>query len=242
MSEQTATVEATPQTALATPVTTPTPAASAPTASTVQSPVSTTKPSILSDAGKPAAEAPVADKSILDEAKTEGEEKAEDAQKKVVPPTVPEKYDIKLPEGMMMDEAKLAEFTPLAKELGLSNEGVQKLVDFQANVLKKASDEQAQNFHSIQEEFRQETIKEYGPKLKEELVYVARGRDNIASKEAIELINQAGLANNKEIIRMFSKAGRMLSEDKRVDGPTHVNAGMTPGQVVYGDTHKPNGN
>ncbi len=41
----------------------------------------------------------------------------------------PEAYDLKAPEGRELDPALLAEATPIFKELGLSQEGAQKLVD-----------------------------------------------------------------------------------------------------------------
>lgn len=41
----------------------------------------------------------------------------------------PERYELATPEGMDLDEAMLAEFTPVARELGLSNAQAQSLAD-----------------------------------------------------------------------------------------------------------------
>ena len=75
----------------------------------------------------------------------EGEEKNEGAQKEegdksggekdksqTEETVVPEKYDIKVPEGMSIDAEALEQFTPIAKELKLSNEQAQRLANIYA--------------------------------------------------------------------------------------------------------------
>ena len=199
------------------------------------SPVSTTKPSIISDAGKPPATAASTDKSIIDGAKTEGEEVAKkEGEADPSKPAIPEKYEIIAPEGMTLDEAKIAEFTPIAKELGLTNEGVQKLVDYQAKQIEKNVSAQAQAFEDFKSNTRNEAVEFFGPKLAGELPYVAKARDSFFSKETVELLEAAGLTNHKSVISDFAKIGRAFSEDKLVEGKT-----VTPedtrsaGQIIY---------
>lgn len=199
------------------------------------SPVSTTKPtpSILSDAGKPATDAAGGDKSILDSAKAEGDDKAKaDDAAKPVEKTVPEKYEIKAPEGIPLDQAAIEAFTPLAKELKLSNEEFQKLVDYRAKEVKAATDKQAQDFDKFRADTKAETLKEFGPKLQEELPYVAKARDQFADSEVMQLLDDTGLSSHKAFIRMFGKIGRAVSEDKRVDGRT-TPAGLSDGQIMF---------
>ncbi|MEX0758018.1 MAG: hypothetical protein WD100_00435 [Tistlia sp.] len=43
--------------------------------------------------------------------------------------SVPERYELAMPEGMALDEAMLSEFTPVARALGLDNEQAQSLAD-----------------------------------------------------------------------------------------------------------------
>jgi hypothetical protein len=223
MSNETSTVEQTTQTS-STNATTQTTPVSGQTdkAAAVPSPVSTTPPaSLLDDAGKPEPEA--ANDNLLDEAKAEGEaEKPKTEAKSPTAPTVPEKYDIKLPEGVTLDPAELESFTPLAKELGLSNEQAQKVVDFEAARMQKFEAAQQAQFEKIQNDFKAETLKEYGPKWKEEQVYVAKGRDAFADADVRAILAKAGIQNEKSVIRMFAKIGREISEAKMVEGAKGV--------------------
>ena len=74
-------------------------------------------------------------KSLLDEAGKEEVKLGPDG-KPIVASVVPEKYEFKLPEGMTLDSAKMAIVEPLFKELGLSQESAQKLVDYQIQAQK----------------------------------------------------------------------------------------------------------
>lgn len=204
-----------------------------------KSPVSTTKTtSIISDAGKtPATDASKDGKSILDGAKAEGTEVAKEGEAKKegeADKTVPEKYDIKAPEGMTLDEKVLEEFTPIAKELGLSNEQVQKLADFEAQRTVKAQQAQTDGFNKFVEDTKAESIKFFGPKLEAELPFVAKGRDNFADAEVMDLLERTGLSNHKAVIKMFAKMGRAVSEDKLVEGKNITQEDTrTPGQIIY---------
>lgn len=159
---------------------------------------------------------------------------AEEAKNK----TVPDKYDIKVPDGMTLDETVLAEFTPLAKELNLTNEGVQKLADFQAKFVAKqmtsAQQTQQKAFETYVDNITKESVEFFGTKLEAELPYVAKGRDNFADAEVMELLEATGLSNHKAFIKMFAKMGRTVSEDRLVEGRAAVQGDTrTDGQVIY---------
>ena len=191
------------------------------------------KTSIISDAGKVAEPKLDKDGKPIPEAKA-GEDKA----KKEGEPAktgVPEKYEIKAPEGMTLDETKISEFTPIAKELGLTNEGLQKLVDYQAKQIAKATEAQAQAFEDFKTNTQKEAVEFFGPKLEAELPYVAKARDNFFSKETMDLLEATGLTNHKSVIADFAKIGRAFAEDKLVEGKAAAPEDTrTPGQIIYG--------
>lgn len=202
-------------------------------------PVSIKKPSILSDAGKtptPEAGEVKTGTEVVKEGAKEGETKPEGEP---VKPTVPEKYEIKAPEGMTLDEGSLAEFTPIAKELGLTNEQVQKLADFQAKQIQTAETNQKQAFDSFVDQTIKDTKDFFGSKLSAELPFVAKGRDQFADADVIGLLEASGLANHKAFIQMFAKMGRSISEHKVVEGKTAVAAETrTDGQIIYAKDNK----
>ena len=87
---------------------------------------------------EPAAEAPVkepeaaaekpGEDQVEEEAKSILEESEEDKDGEPEKPKAPEDYEFEYPEGVQVDEGALAEFKPLAKELGLSQENLAKIV------------------------------------------------------------------------------------------------------------------
>lgn len=216
--------------------------------------------SIISDAGKvvtPAAkveESPEAKAAAELIAKTEAENKrlieADDktltaeelakkqelvkAQDEAKAKTVPDKYEIKAPEGMTLDEAVLEKFTPIAKELGLTNDQVQKLANFQAEQIKTAQTTQQSNFDAFVERTKTEAVEFFGSKLAAELPYVAKGRDTFADAEVMDILDTTGFSNHKAFIAMFAKMGRAVSEDKLVEGKPAVPADTrSDGQIMY---------
>src|SRR5690606_10660949 len=59
-------------------------------------------------------------------------------------PPVPEKYELKLPEGSPLDKAAVEQFEATAKELGLTNEQAQKLIEHNSQLLAKHVESQIQ--------------------------------------------------------------------------------------------------
>lgn len=153
---------------------------------------------------------------------------------------VPEKYEFTMPEGVEMDSEMLAEFEPIAKELGLSQEKAQKLVDIQIKSLQKL-----QAAHEIQQEeaFKEMTTQwataakadsEYGgAKFNENLSVAQKALKQFASDGLIEYLNSSGLGNHPEVIRTFVKVGKAISEDKFVVGGQGGARATDPAKVIY---------
>ena len=115
--------------------------------------------SLLNEAGAEEKEAQLVDEKRILEAKDEDLSvderakkvelvKAQEATKladaaKAAAAAVPEKYEIKPPEGMQLDQAMMEKAAPLFKELKLSNEGAQKLANFYAATLGEIQQKQA---------------------------------------------------------------------------------------------------
>lgn len=187
------------------------------------------KPVTTDDKSKPATETKTETKvetpaeelkTLLDEA---GEEKPEDG--KTIEKTVPEKYEFKLPEGMTLDEASMAIVSPIFKELGLDNASAQKLVDLQSQLTKANEDAHASQFTQYVEGLKKESKEYFGTKLPEVMRNMARVRDTFMPKSAdgkdhplLDKLNVSGLANDKHVIELFDKIGRVIGEGKFVEG------------------------
>lgn len=152
-------------------------------------------------------------------------------------PTVPEKYEFKAPEGTQLNPEVIGKFEGVAKELGLSQEAAQKVVDAMAPQLAAA---QAAQFESIKTGWADSarTDKEFGGvKFAENLAVATKALDAFGTPALRTLLNDTGLGNHPEIIRAFFKAGQKISAPNFVAGgasgaaPTSAAATLYPNQA-----------
>lgn len=139
------------------------------------------------------------------------------------PPVVPEKYEFTAPEGGELNPEVMTKFEGVAKELGLSQEAAQKVVDAMGPQI--ASAQKAQ-FEAIKTQWTDSarTDKEFGgDKLDENLAVAKKALDAFGTPELRTLLNESGLGNHPEIIRAFYRAGQKIS------APNFVAASASPG-------------
>ena len=218
------------------PITTADPAAIAPE-----------DPSLMDAAAKETADAKAADDKRILEAKDEDLTDVEKltkadlvkaAKEAEAAEAVPEKYEFKAAEGMTLDQALVDKFIPVAKDLGLSQAKAQKLVDMYTDIVKSNEAAQANTFKNFVEELKTETIKELGVNYKQELSYAAKARDRFASTELIEKLNQSGLANDKDMVKLFIAVGKAVSEGKVIEGKSAPSGGKTAGDILFPSANK----
>lgn len=73
--------------------------------------------------------------------------------KEETPPGAPEKYAFTAPEGQELDTSALAQFEPVARELNLTQEQAQKLVDVYPKVLAGVQQQQAESWQKQTEDW-----------------------------------------------------------------------------------------
>ena len=152
---------------------------------------------------------------------------------------VPEKYEFKAPEGMTLDQTLVDKVVPIFKELKLSQAQADKLVDFYGEQVKAIETAQKDNFTKFIEGLKAETIKTLGADYKKELSFAAKSRDRFASKELVEKLNQSGLANDVDMIRLFINIGKKISEDKVITGQgSATSEGPNALDILYDKTPK----
>lgn len=152
------------------------------------------------------------------------------------PQGAPDKYEFKLPEGVQLDDKGTTAFSEVAKELNLSQDAAQKVLDKMGPVIagrhaEALSQAKAQWVEATQND------KEYGgEKLSENLAVAKKALDTFGSPELRTLLNESGLGNHPEIIRAFFKAGKAISEDKFVP----ATGGSPKGTKAAADALYPN--
>jgi len=156
---------------------------------------------------------------------------AEKASAKAAP-KAPEKYEaFKLPEGSSLDDGLAKEFEGVAREAGLDQGKAQKVVDLGAKLASKLQADITAKVEAAQKSWvdASKADAEFGgAKFDENLGTAKKAIATFASPELTKLLNESGLGNHPEVIRLFWKVGQAISEDKLVAGSKAPasNAGM----------------
>lgn len=153
---------------------------------------------------------------------------------------VPEKYEFKVPEGMVLDQEYADKASVIMKKHGITQAAATELGTIAAEQIKKITAEKVKqdevNFNNFVEDLKKETLKELGSNAKTELAFAAKSRNRLASKGLIEKLNKSGLANDIDVIRHFISIGKAISEGKIIEGKS-VGAGEPdPLTILYPKT------
>lgn len=129
----------------------------------------------------------------------------------------PDTYaDFVMPEGVEVDAVMLTDATPLFKELGLSQEQAQKLIDFQAKHVQASSKSQVDTFNQLMNDWQEQSKndKEFGGDKFEENVKVAQAAiSKFGTPGLKQLLEEHGVGNHPEVIRFMVKVGKLTAED-----------------------------
>lgn len=145
-------------------------------------------------------------------------EEIKEETKEEIKEEIKELEDFKFPEGVVIDEEFAKDFKGVAKELNLNQEQAQKLVDLQSKFTQGYSEKVSEQFKTQVNDWKQESIAELGANYKQALAVVAKAMNSFGSPELRQLLNNTGLGNHKEVVKLFLNMGKMVSEDKMKDG------------------------
>jgi len=150
----------------------------------------------------------------------------------------PESYEFKAAEGRELDSDVTSAFTEVARELNMPQDEAQKVIDKMAPVLEART---AKMLEAATAEWGNaaKTDKEFGgDKFDESLATATAFLKQFGTPEMSQLLHQSGLGNHPEVIRLFYRAGKSISQDKVVAGkassssgsdfPTQMFPGMNP--------------
>jgi hypothetical protein len=129
----------------------------------------------------------------------------------------PESYaDFTMPEGFNLDETLLAEALPIFKELELTQEQAQKLVDFKAKEVQAGQKLQQETFNQLISDWgdQSKSDKEFGGDKFEENTKIAQHAVATYGTDALRVfLNEQGVGNHPEMIRFMFRVGKTLGED-----------------------------
>ena len=186
---------------------------------------------------------------------TETTQTPEQTQGQGQPPETPQALkaeDITIPDGYEYDKELGDSFLGILNEAKISKETAQKLFDLYQTQqvkmlegLKAADTEKVKKFEADLAAEKAEWLKqcqadkEYGGQNWEAAqAVIDKGCKQLATPEAVKLMQAYNLNTNPEIVRMFYRAGKLASEDN-----SQINGGGTgkstdPAMAIFGDSLK----
>lgn len=169
-----------------------------------------------------------------DKANDTSSTKQEGADKKPVS-AAPEKYEFTAGKDQELDKEAVAAFEPVARELGLSNEQAQKIVDvYGSTIMPQLVKQQADAWQKQVTDWAETVQADKELSSVESIGNAQKAMEQFGTPELKEYLNETGLGNHPELIRIFSKIGKSMSEDGFVGGSSE-NARSTA-DVLFGDS------
>lgn len=181
----------------------------------------------------PAAVTPAADPAPAEQSALLNQtppETAEDPQaeepKAEEPQGAPETYEeFKMPEGIQIDAKALESFTPIAKELNLTQDQAQKLVDVYAQQVEALHAAQVQQMVETRRGWREQVENDQeigGAKVNENVGQAIMALSRYATPELRQALEESGLGDHPEMVRFCYRVGKALAEDQMPTGNTPV--------------------
>lgn len=187
-------------------------------------------------AGKDNAQATAgADKTAEGGKPAEGADAGKDKSKDS--PKAPEKYeDFKMPDGVEVDKTLLEKAVPLFKEANLPQEMAQKLVDMYAAQVAEQAKAQQETWGKVREDWvsTAKADKEIGGDNWDGKVSDAKlALDKFGTPELRKALNDFGMGDHPEVIRIFSRIGALVKDDKLHLGQGSPAAAKSAAQLLY---------
>lgn len=146
------------------------------------------------------------------------------------------KYEFKMPDGVDADEKTLTEFTKFAKELKLSPENAQKLVDLRSAAVVAAKEQHTATVKGWADEVKAD--KELGGDKLADTLAIAKKAIDLGPPELKELLETSGMGNHPAVVKWAHTVGKALSEDTFKNGTNAPVESRSTASVLYGSTPK----
>jgi hypothetical protein len=196
----------------------PNPADGKPAASAgATTPPTQANPAATTEAAKPAEAAAPGEAAKP----VEGGEKKPEADPAAQKPVVPEKYDLKLPEGSLLDAKAVEKVSAFAKEKGLTNELAQAVLDQRSEERAEVLASQKADLDLKVNKWMEEASLDPeigGAAFKENAELAKRVVDKYATDSFKKMLSETGIGNYPDFVRIFVKIGKEMADDTPLTG------------------------
>jgi len=176
------------------------------------------------DTSTPAPDAPVSALSAAGAAEPKADAAAPAQAEAPKPAAVPEKYELKAPEGMQLDASAIEAATPIFKDLGLTSEQAQKLSDVYASQMARMAQQQRETWTKQHEGWVSDMKADAefgGEKFASSLSTMSHVIGKVMGSEADafkQMLDMTGAGNHPQMARLLYRVGKALGEDGLVRG------------------------
>ena len=151
----------------------------------------------------------------------------------------PEEYaDFTVPDGLPIDADGMAAFKDVARDLGLTQEQAQSLVDLQSGRIQAAVEEQAAAWAKRQEDWQADVRKDKeigGSEMPARIGVAKKAIAKFGSPELRKVLTETGLGNHPELIRFAYRVGKSIADDS-VILPSQPGRRRSAAETLYGPT------
>ena len=142
------------------------------------------------------------------------EEEKTELYTKLGRPEEPGKYEVSVPEDLQQyfREESMNEFKNVAHKIGLNNEQVQALMDFQVNEINHEMQGTDARITAERNEVEESLKQEWGFDYDKNIRAAHRALNVYGDQDIIELMNTE-VGNNPALIKMFARLGKEVTED-----------------------------
>jgi type I site-specific restriction endonuclease len=163
----------------------------------------------------------------------EGEESSSDE--------VTESYELKAPDDSQLSDDDLAKISETAKELKLTNEQAQKLVDMQADAESAFQQKADENWKQLTESWVEEVKADKdlgGDNFTQTMQDAGKAVEKFATPEFKEALESSGYGNHPELVRVFARIGKAMGEDNPIGGQANQGGERSTADVLYPNMKK----
>ena|SRR5580765_6690 len=159
-------------------------------------------------------------------------------------PVVPEKYDLKLPKDVLIDESMMSEFTAFGKENKWTNEQAQKVADLHLKAIGAFVNKMDGEFVQTVEGWHKELVGDKdlgGAKLDASMVQARKVMGMASTVPGVNVerlkadLDKTGMTTHPDIIRLFHFFGQFIGEDNKfMRGGTTGDGEKDAATILYG--------
>jgi len=125
--------------------------------------------------------------------------------------------DFAVPEGMEVDETMMGEFLSIANNGDLKGKDRdQAFVDLYAEAVQQTTDIQHQQWDEVRNDWLSDARSDKeigGAKFNEKMAIARKGFEGVGTPKLLQFLEDYGLADNPEILRLGYRVGSLVSED-----------------------------